>query len=171
MSVICKLRCQHTGKPGKVDEEGFMPAATVSLHAVWAGSVEAQANSENTIFGKYSPMADLKLAIANPTAFRQFIPGLEYYVRIEAATPITEELIKPLRLRKMEWEERLGVSQERLNAATVALTPTQLTGGEEYLAKVLEEPRREVRSAKDQLEIASYHLEAALELYTEQQRV
>jgi len=53
----------------------------------------------------------------------------------------------------------------------VALTPTQLTGGEEYLAKVLEEPRREVRSAKDQLEIASYHLEAALELYTEQQRV
>lgn len=61
----------------EVYEEG----ATIYLEPVISGSVE------NDTFFKYTPAGQIELSLVNQELAASFIPGSEYYVTFEYATP------------------------------------------------------------------------------------
>ena len=52
---------------------------SVELRAVTGGS------KENETFWKYTPAGEIRMGIDNEAAFRQFEPGMEFYVTFEVA--------------------------------------------------------------------------------------
>lgn len=52
----------------------------IRMGAVWHGTAEAQAESENAIFGTATPSAHLEMHIANPDAAQYFEEGETYYL-------------------------------------------------------------------------------------------
>ena len=89
MPVRCKLRCMHVEPPNPNSHEDYR-GARIRMSAVFAGSTELQQASENAIFGKWTPQAELTMFIVNPDAFKQFVAGQEYYVDIHPAPAIRE---------------------------------------------------------------------------------
>jgi hypothetical protein len=73
----CKLKLHTKGD----NPENF----NVTMGAVWEGTTEAQAASENAIFGKWTPCAEFKCNIQNPNIFESLVIGQEYYVDFIAA--------------------------------------------------------------------------------------
>ncbi|AJY66459.1 MULTISPECIES: hypothetical protein [Burkholderia] len=59
--------------------------ATVRFGAVWEGSTEKQAASENAIFGEATPMAEFKATIQNGVVVDALVPGKKYYVTFTEA--------------------------------------------------------------------------------------
>lgn len=59
---------------------GDDPFVKVEFGAVWEGSPEKQAASENAIFGKMTPMASFSATIRNPAVIEKLTPGKQYYV-------------------------------------------------------------------------------------------
>lgn len=84
--MICKL-VLHSVEDSTVfngrDKDGskvLNKSSRVRFGAVWEGSQEAQAKSENAIFGDMTPMAEFNATIRNPEVIARLEPGCEYYV-------------------------------------------------------------------------------------------
>lgn len=82
--VVCKLQCHGKGSVYENQPESD-PRVQINLGGVWEGSSEAQAKSENAIFGEATPAAWLSMAIANPVAAAFFQSGKKYYVTFTEA--------------------------------------------------------------------------------------
>ena len=76
MSVICKMQCHDNSGVADPDKT---TTARIRMGAVWEGTTEAQQQSENAIFGKWSPSGAIDLSIMNPPAAAFFKPGKKYY--------------------------------------------------------------------------------------------
>ena len=84
--MVCKLMLhdisttlyagQDTTKP---------PASKVRFGAVWEGSPEKQAASENAVFGSMTPQAEFSATIHNPAVLENLKPGKKYYVTFTEA--------------------------------------------------------------------------------------
>lgn len=74
MSTVMRCKLKLHGKGDTPDSFG------VQFGAVWEGSSEQQAVSENAIFGKYTPYAEFKANICNPNVHANLEVGKEYYV-------------------------------------------------------------------------------------------
>lgn len=61
-------------------EHEMMEYHRVRFGAVWEGSTEAQAASENAIFGKATPTAEFTATIMNNEVAKLLDPGKSYYV-------------------------------------------------------------------------------------------
>lgn len=86
MSVVCKMQChanEGTARPETPDCS--MSTARIRLGAVWEGSTEKQQESENAIFGKWTPSGSVELSICNPPAAEFFKPGKKYYATFTEA--------------------------------------------------------------------------------------
>jgi hypothetical protein len=82
MSVIAKFQCHDNS--GVADPEK-QSTARIKLGAVWEGTTEAQQQSENAIFGKWSPSGAIEISIMNPPAAEFFKAGKKYYVTFTEA--------------------------------------------------------------------------------------
>jgi hypothetical protein len=95
--VRCKLRLlsirqtmmnnyEKDGDPTApyIDKDG-LPQFNLSFGAVWEGSTEKQAMSENAIFGKWTPVASFEAMIKNEAAIKQLEQGKCYYFDIHEA--------------------------------------------------------------------------------------
>jgi hypothetical protein len=84
--MVCKLQL-HSKNPMKgyssTNEE--MPGQSVHFGAVWEGSTEKQQASENAIFGHWTPYAEFKGSILNPSVNDQLVVGKKYYVTFTEA--------------------------------------------------------------------------------------
>lgn len=82
--VVCKMQCHGKGEcyPGQPEDD---TRVQVQLGAVWEGSMEAQAKSENAIFGEATPAAYLTMTIANQAAHEFFKTNKKYYVTFTEA--------------------------------------------------------------------------------------
>lgn len=83
-SVVCKMQCHGTG-PVYENQPETDARVQINLGAVWEGSTEAQAKSENAIFGEATPAAWLGMAIVNPVAAAFFKTNKKYYVTFTEA--------------------------------------------------------------------------------------
>lgn len=70
----CKLQCWD-----KQPSVGA-PGGQVKMGAVWHGSTEKQAQSENAVFGEATPMAGFTATIRNQAVFDKLHVGSQYYV-------------------------------------------------------------------------------------------
>lgn len=54
---------------------------TVVMHAVCRanGYSDTNGDDEDNTYAKYSPQADFRISVANPSLFGQFKPGQKYY--------------------------------------------------------------------------------------------
>lgn len=66
--------CQSVGTDGQVE-----------FGAVWEGSPEKQAESENAIFGQQTPQARFDATIRNQAVIDKLQPGKKYYVTFTEA--------------------------------------------------------------------------------------
>jgi hypothetical protein len=81
-AVRCKFSChKHEGEASLEPER----TAKIQFGAVWEGTTENQAMSENAMFGKSSPNGSIFLGIANPVAANFFKEGKKYYVTFTEA--------------------------------------------------------------------------------------
>ena len=83
-AVVCKFWCNvkkaipHANPPET-------PHMRLEFGAVWEGTQEKQAASENAKFGKWTPDGHITIALANPEAADFFEPGQHYYVTFTKA--------------------------------------------------------------------------------------
>lgn len=84
MSVVAKMQCHEAPEPGSYGPDNDA-AKKIRLGAVYEGSAEKQAASENAIFGKYTPWGECVMGITNPNALDFFKPGKKYYVTFTEA--------------------------------------------------------------------------------------
>jgi hypothetical protein len=83
MGVICKLRCQSKNlTPHTMNSGEKVVAASLTFSAVYDPDGK---NPENRIFGDATPSAEFKTYIVNGKAHEYFVPGKDYYFRIEEA--------------------------------------------------------------------------------------
>lgn len=83
-SVVCKFQCHVKEDHPQTDPE--QPhLSQIKLGAVWEGSTEAQRQSENAIFGHWTPSAFVDMHIRNPAASEFFKTGKKYYVTFTEA--------------------------------------------------------------------------------------
>jgi hypothetical protein len=75
----------HKVRDSKVVVDGEARSHKVAFGGVWDGSPEAQAPSENAIFGEMTPMAEFKATIKNEAVAASLIPGKKYYVTFTEA--------------------------------------------------------------------------------------
>lgn len=84
MSVICKLRLHSKNLvPHTMNSGDKVIAAQLKFGAVYDSNKDA--NPENKIFGDATPSADLSMYVVNEKAHEYFVPGRDYYVRLEEA--------------------------------------------------------------------------------------
>lgn len=79
----CKLKL-HT-KSEAPSCNGDAVRQIVRFGAVWEGSVEAQAASENAVFGKQTPCAEFNATICNTDVLDKLEPGASYIVTFTKA--------------------------------------------------------------------------------------
>jgi hypothetical protein len=88
--MVCKLQLheitpkQHNACIDK-DNKPTLPISIVKFGAVWEGSSEKQAMSENAIFGHWTPTAFFNASIANEAVIDKLVPGKKYYVTFTEA--------------------------------------------------------------------------------------
>lgn len=82
MSVVAKMQCHGNQGEASLEKD---TNATITLGAVYEGSSEKQAASENAIFGKYTPWGEVKMGIKNPAAAAFFTPWKKYYITFTEA--------------------------------------------------------------------------------------
>jgi hypothetical protein len=82
-SVVAKMQVWKVEGEAKGIDQPYV--AKVEMGAVWEGSTEKQALSENAIFGNATPWGQVVLGIKNPTAAEFFKPGKRYYVTFTEA--------------------------------------------------------------------------------------
>jgi hypothetical protein len=107
--VKCKARVNHVEYTPK--NQYSEARHQIRMNAVWAGSSEAQEQSENAIFGKHTPQFDLSMCILNDAAAKLFVPDAEYYVTFELAKPITAEQIAQVEETVARLEETIAEKQ------------------------------------------------------------
>lgn len=78
MAVRAKMRCTGRREWTDLSEKPKLEGVEVTLQAVYAGSDE----SENREWSKWTPSGELKMAITNPDAFKQFEIGKSYFVTL-----------------------------------------------------------------------------------------
>lgn len=78
MSVVCKMQC-HVKKEVPQSDPEQPHLAQIKMGAVWEGSTEKQRESENAIFGFWTPSGEINLTIRNPNASDFFKEGKKYY--------------------------------------------------------------------------------------------
>lgn len=87
--MICKLQLHHVGPKGGVSaqDKDMKPlnGTQVSFGAVWEGSAEKQAMSENAVFGHWTPCAGFTATIMNQAVIDKLVPGKKYYVTFTEA--------------------------------------------------------------------------------------
>jgi hypothetical protein len=85
--MVCKLQLHHIGPRGNgFDKDNQpLPCAQVRFGAVWEGSSDKQAMSENAIFGHWTPCADFNATIMNPAVLDSLVVGKKYYVTFTEA--------------------------------------------------------------------------------------
>lgn len=76
MEKVMRCKLQLHGKLSHGENLG----GHVRFGGVWEGSCEAQAASENAVFGNMTPMADFSATIRNQAVFDKLEPGKRYYV-------------------------------------------------------------------------------------------
>jgi hypothetical protein len=81
--MICKLTLNELAEHRFASQTE--PMAKVSFGAVWEGSTEKQASSENAIFGHQTPSARFDATIRNQAVIDQLVPGKKYYVTFTEA--------------------------------------------------------------------------------------
>lgn len=84
-AVVCKFWCNSKKDIPDTNSSGEYPNKKVTFGAVWEGSQEKQAASENAVFGKWTPSGDIFICLANPAAAEFFEPGQHYYVTFTKA--------------------------------------------------------------------------------------
>jgi hypothetical protein len=72
------MQCHEAPEPGSYGPDNDQ-SKKIRLGAVYEGSAEKQAASENAIFGKATPWGEITLGIVNPNAIVFFKPGKKYY--------------------------------------------------------------------------------------------
>jgi hypothetical protein len=84
--MICKLQL-HSATPAKSNSihGGELTGAHVRFGAVWEGSTEKQADSENAVFGHWTPCAEFNATILNQHVADQLVVGKKYYVTFTEA--------------------------------------------------------------------------------------
>jgi hypothetical protein len=88
--MVCKLQL-HEITPKKTnacydkDNKPTLPFSIVKFGAVWEGSAENQAMSENAVFGHWTPSASFNATIANEAVIDKLVPGRKYYVTFTEA--------------------------------------------------------------------------------------
>jgi hypothetical protein len=75
----------HQMRDQKVVIDGETRSYNGSFGGVWEGSPEAQAASENAIFGSMTPMAEFNAMIRNEAVAAALNPGKKYYVTFTEA--------------------------------------------------------------------------------------
>ena len=85
--MVCKLQLHSIGPRGHGfdKDNNQLPCAQVRFGAVWEGTSEKQAMSENAIFGHWTPCASFDATIMNPTVLDRLVPGKKYYVSFTEA--------------------------------------------------------------------------------------
>jgi len=68
-----------------LDQTKEIRSHRVSFGAVWEGTTERQAQSENAIFGEQTPCAEFKATIKNEAVAALLVPGKKYYVTFTEA--------------------------------------------------------------------------------------
>lgn len=82
--MTCKLRVNEVIRDySQKAEGGFF--AKIRMGAVWEGTTEAQQQSENAVFGKWTPMASFDACIGNPNVTEKLEVGQEYIVTFTLA--------------------------------------------------------------------------------------
>jgi hypothetical protein len=81
--MVCKLQL-HTVNPSR-SSSGDPAGGYVKFGAVWEGSSEKQALSENAIFGHYTPCAEFNASILNQAVVDKLVVGKKYYVTFTEA--------------------------------------------------------------------------------------
>jgi hypothetical protein len=85
--MVCKLQLHEIGPRGHGfdKDNNQLPCAQVRFGAVWEGSSEKQAMSENAIFGHWTPCASFTATIMNPAVLERLVAGKKYYVTFTEA--------------------------------------------------------------------------------------
>jgi len=88
--MICKFQIHSATKVPLTHKkmadgsyQGDKMAVMVKMGAVWHGSNEAQAKSENAIFGEATPQGEFNATIANPALFEHLLANVGRQVYIE----------------------------------------------------------------------------------------
>lgn len=84
--MVCKLQL-HSATPAKSSSNkgGELTGACVRFGAVWEGTTEQQAASENAVFGHWTPCAEFNATILNQHVADQLVVGKKYYVTFTEA--------------------------------------------------------------------------------------
>lgn len=84
--MVCKLQL-HSATPARSSSNtgGELTGAYVKFGAVWEGTTEKQAMSENAIFGHWTPCAEFNASILNQHVVDQLQVGKKYYVSFTEA--------------------------------------------------------------------------------------
>lgn len=85
--MVCKLVLHglDVGGNGYDKDNNQLPLARVRMGAVWEGSAENQAMSENAVFGHWTPCAEFAASIMNQAVIDQLKLGKKYYVTFTEA--------------------------------------------------------------------------------------
>lgn len=77
----------------KTDPDGPTTQETVVFNAVTEKPFDAEGNSEDNQFAKWTPSAEFRISITNPALFGTFVQGEKYYVDFTKAeeAPANEE--------------------------------------------------------------------------------
>lgn len=85
--MVCKLQLHQIGPHGNGFDKDNKPleSAYVRFGAVWEGSSEKQAMSENAVFGHWTPCAEFTATIMNQAVIDKLKLGKKYYVTFSEA--------------------------------------------------------------------------------------
>lgn len=88
--MVCKLQLHEVGPkfPNSgcdKDNKFSLTATNVHFGAVWEGSAEKQAVSENAVFGHWTPYGEFRATIMNDAVIDQLKRGKKYYVSFTEA--------------------------------------------------------------------------------------
>lgn len=84
--MVCKLTLHDITTTRYAGQDSTKPpAGKVRFGAVWEGSQEKQAMSENAIFGAMTPQAEFNATIHNNSVLESLRPGKKYYLTFTEA--------------------------------------------------------------------------------------
>lgn len=81
--MVCKLTLNGLSEHRFANQTE--PMVKVEFGAVWEGTTEKQAASENAIFGHQTPQARFDATIRNQAVIDKLVPGKRYYVTFTEA--------------------------------------------------------------------------------------
>lgn len=81
--MVCKLTLNELAEHRFANQTE--PMVKVVFGAVWEGSAEKQAASENAVFGHQTPQARFEATIRNQVVIDALVPGKRYYVTFNEA--------------------------------------------------------------------------------------